>query len=750
MRKLPSFLLLLLLFPLLTWGAIIESMSFKGLVHLSNEVAIETIGLDAGDWLDEEQLDVGIKKLFEQGYFKDIAVYNEAGNITIVCIEKPIISHISVKGFKESDSDEQLTVLGLKKGQIFDQRSVDEAKKRILRELEKEGAIDSIVEVESEVLENGSISLTFLVNKGKKITITQLLLEGVNGLDRDKVYASIANKAEEFLGWIPGRSNGELKLPELKIDPMRLRDTYMQNGYLDAKVDTPLLRVNFNSYTAELAYRVEEGMQYSVDKVSFLGHEGIVDTQEVNKSIKLKSDEVFNIGLLREDMQAIQTLIANEGYAYAQVRPDLQKDPNGTVNVVYDIVAGEKVYIRDVIITGNTRTLDRVIRREVFLAPGDLYNMTDLKDSKSALGRTGYFKESTIEEKRVSANEMDLVVHVQEAPTGNIQVGGGYGTYGGLSFDASLSDRNIFGSGLNLALKLQGSQYQSEYSIGLTNPRIFDSTYSGSVNLYIRRFQLVDNYNTDTPVTQYVSNQAGATLSVGKRFTRTISGNVAYRYIDTAFTDYNSSLYTAEQTQPYEKSSLSASMTFNDTDDYYVPREGWNITNAIEVAGIGGSAKFVKDSLSVATYVGLNDWLKYDAVLRYKGNFRVIKDLGFVPLDEHFFMGGLGTVRGYLAFSLPAYDSSTSVRTFYATKMISNTLELSLPLLESARLRWALFIDYGYIGRDSFTQEGRGGYGAQLEWFSPMGPIALIFAQAFDNKVGDSLNGFEFSIGRAF
>lgn len=742
--------LVLLSFFTLTFlfSSTIKKVTFEGLIHLSSDVAKDIVGLEEGAFLDENTINSGILKLYKQGYFKDIAVYNDDGKIRFVCVEKPIISKVTVKGFKESDKDKREEILGLKKGEIFDLAKINQAKERILASLQADGAIDSVVEVETELQNNGSISVDFVVSEGKKITITSLILDGLHGLTKDQIQSNAANREVQSFGWFPGRNNGELKLPELKIDPLRMKDFYMQKGYLDAQVDTPLLRVNFNTYEAELSYQIHEGIQYVVGDVSFSGQKNIVTKSAISSHIHLIKGEVFNIKTLRDDMKAIQTLIADKGYAYAQVRPDLQKDEtNGIVTLRFDIVPGEKVYIRDVIISGNDRTLDRVIRREIYLAPGDLYNLSDLRDSKSGLGRTGFFKKSTIEEKRVSATQMDLIVKVQEAPTGNVQVGGGYGSYGGLSFDASLSDRNLFGSGLNMAIKLQQSLYQTQYSLALTNPRINDSDYSGSVNFFIRRFQLV---NQLTQATQYTSNQAGVTLSLGKRFTRTLSGNFAYKLIDSNFTDIDTTVITTQLAEPYVKSSVAASLVFNNTDDYYVPRKGVNISNSLEVAGLGGTAKFIKETMSFATYFGVKDLIDYDAVFRYKGNVRVIKDLGLVPLDEHFYMGGLGTVRGYLAYSLPSYTTSGTARTFNATKLITNSLELSIPLVKAARVRLAFFIDYGYIGKTSFRQEGRGGYGAQVEWFSPMGPIALVFANTIDEKPGDNPNFFEFSIGRPF
>lgn len=744
-----KYFLLFLLLLLNLMSTEIKSIQFKGLIHLSAEVASEIFAVKVGSELDEIAINEGIKKLFKQEYFKEISVEENGGDLVVIFKEKSVISAIKVFGFKESDSEKQAEIIQLKKGQLYDKKKVEAAKNRILAYLEQDGAIDSVVEVEVITLANDSVELDIYVNPGKEITITSLILEGASKIDPDKLTDIMANNEAQSFGWWFGRHNGELKLPELKIDPLRMADVYRQNGFLDIEVKPPLLRVDFNSYDAQLSYEINEGIQYKVDKVSFSGNGDIASDAVIEKLIHMKEGKIFDINVARKDMDRIKLQITSKGYAFAKVNPNLPRDKkNETVDVDYLIIPGEKVYIRDVMIVGNDRTLDRVIRRDVYLAPGDLYSGRDLEQSRNALKRTGAFTTATIEEKRVSMNEMDIIVHVKEAPTGNIQVGGGYGDYNGLSFDASVSDRNIFGSGINAGLNFKTSRFTKSYSINFSNPRLNDSDYSGSMSLYIREFELEDTYRTKS---------SGVSLSTGKRFTRTFSGSVGYNFASTSFPFISpDAALTQEQIQAYEKSSVTFGLRFDDTDDFYVPRKGVKLSNNIEVAGLGGEAKFFKDSISFAAFHGFRDSYDIDVVVRFKSQLRWIKDHGFVPLDQNFFMGGLGSVRGYDQYSFPTYvdddnNASTAlVRDFYAQKMLTNSLEFSFPLVDAAKLRLAFFADYGFLGENDFSQEERGGYGAQIEWFSPLGPIALIFARAFNNEEGDRLNSFEFSIGRPF
>ena len=293
----PLIMKLFLLFLLLTLNLFskeIKSLNFIGLHHLSSDVATTIFGLSKGSTLDEGAINEGLKKLFSQGYFDDISVSEEAGELTIECKEKAIISSIKVHGFKESDDEKREEILEIKKGQIFDKNKVDAAKQRILEYLEHDGAIDSAVEVEVTTLANGSVELEIFVNEGKEITITSLILNGAQKIDQEKLTDIMANNEAQSFGWWFGRHDGELKLPELKVDPLRMADVYRQNGFLDIEVKSPLLRVDFNTYDAQLSYEIQEGIQYKVNDIGFSGQGDIVSKKEIQSAIRIKK-QIFLI-----------------------------------------------------------------------------------------------------------------------------------------------------------------------------------------------------------------------------------------------------------------------------------------------------------------------------------------------------------------------------------------------------------------------------------------------------------------------
>jgi outer membrane protein insertion porin family len=744
----------LLLFTSTLFGQIIKTINYDGMVHLSKPVALRMLNFEVGDELNKEEIDNAIKKYFKQGYFNDIWVEVKGGDVTFFFKEKAIISKIELKGWKENDEDIKNSVIQIKKGSLYNEQTLLAAKKRIIEAISQEGKIDSVVEIKKEYLENGSIKVTFVVNEGEEIIIEKLQYSGVLGLDSDDFNSVIANKQHQFMGWFWGRNDGKMSLRDLDYDNLRIRDYYMQYGYLDAKVERPFVRVNFNHYTADMSYQITEGEPYTIRKVTINQTKDVVPNKLLKSIISLKEGEVFNIKSFREDSDKIKTLIADRSYAYVQVVPDLRKNKKDhTVEVVFKVNPGEKVKIRDVVISGNTRTLDRVIRRELYLGPGDSYSLTDLKDSRHALGRLGFFEGTTIEEKRVDNKSMDLVVKLKESPTGNIQLGGGYGSYGGLLVSIGVNDRNVWGSGINVGVKAEKSETTQSYSFNISNPRLDDSDFSGNFSIYHSLY----DYNDYSVITD------GISVGVGHRFSRYISGYLGYGYSknDYTFADtFDSTITDTFYLNPYTKSGVTVSVKWDNTDDYYLPREGFELSQSFEKTGVGAEANYLKSRTKFGKYIGLEKYIGFDAIFRYKARLNVVVDNGYIPLAENFYMGGIGSVRGYEAYSLsPGYLDATANNGYRLTggqKTFSNSLEMSLPLIPKAKMRIVLFADWGFIGDDSIDEISRGGYGAGLEWFSPVGPIQLMFAAPLNENAGnpdgikDRTSSFEFTMGQRF
>jgi len=372
----------------------VKQIKFDGLLHLSPSVAKEVAGIREGDEVDATKIDESVKNLYSQGYFKDVWVERKENGLLVYHFdEKPAISKVTINGYGSSDESKELqTAMGLKKGDLYDERRIEKAKEALISKAESEGYYDTVVEVSKKKI-NESYAITFDVNKGEKIKIKKTNFIGAKNVDKGDLQKDLANKEPGFWSWVPFLGESDARVDELSYDSMRAKEAYMKEGYIDAKVSKPLMRVDTSSYNAEISYLVEEGKQFRVGKVTLTQNVPGLDSAVLVSNFKLQKGKVFNIKKMRLDMEYLKAEVGNLGYAFAQVNPNFHKDEkSGLVDLQYQVVQGKKVTINDVIISGNDVTKDRVVRRYVYLAPGDKYNFTDLKESKSALGKNRIFR----------------------------------------------------------------------------------------------------------------------------------------------------------------------------------------------------------------------------------------------------------------------------------------------------------------------------------------------------------------------
>ncbi|KAB0620428.1 outer membrane protein assembly factor BamA [Aliarcobacter skirrowii CCUG 10374] len=728
---------------------VVKSIEYEGVSRLSQQSLNETVDIKAGDKLDEKKLNIALKKLFSFDYFDDIYIEDKNGDIKFVFKEKPSIAKVDIKGYKtrSEEKDAIIKLIKLNKGSMYSEKKIDEAKKTLLSILESEGFINSVVEVDIEKLNEESLSIIINVNKGDEIIIKDANYYGAKQLTQEEFNTVTANKEKQWASWWFGRSSGELKIDQLKYDSRRMNDLYFERGFLDAIVQEPYMSIDFASNQANMNFFITEGEPYTTSDIKIFIDSTIVDPEDLYKNLRLKKEKIFNIAQLRRDQEYIRTKVADKGYAYAEVLFDLKKDEiTHRVDVIFNVIPGKKVYINDVKISGNTRTLDRVIRRNVLLAPTELYSLTDINDSKNRLRRTGFFEDVILEEKRVSEDKMDLIVKVVEAPTGSLMLGGGYGSYDKFMINGSISDSNIFGSGLRLALSADLSSRSSVYDLSLSNPSINDSDYNGQISIYRKDYEIrKSRYDEDLKST-------GLSLGLGKEVVRNTYVGATYSldFIKESYTNYDSSVPEDKRFQDadYINSSITPYINFDNTNDYYFPTQGFRANASVEYAGVGGDSKYVKPSTIIRYYYSLEDLTELDWVIRLKTQARVLIDNGQINQGDSLYLGGPRTLRGYKSYAFPKNDDGYRQDPY--TKMWANSAEISFPLIKSAKMRWGAFYDYGMIGKDSFSEIKRAGTGILLEWISPMGPLQLIFSKPLMKEEGDDTSSFEFSFGATF
>lgn len=725
----------------------ISQIRYEGLSSISSVLADEITGIKVGDTLSVDKVDKAVRNLYAQGYFEDIYADFERGVLSFYFKQKPKVASVEIKGYGSEQEKETLySQLGIKKGDSYDETKLNRAKLVIKTILEYQGYYGTVVESDiKEVGNDGAYAITFNVNQGENIIIKNATYDGREKLKVKDLEELSANRARQFMGWMWGRNDGKLKLADLEYDGARVQDAYMRKGYLDASVSQAFVDANFSDYSANLYYKIKEGERYKVSGIKIILHVPVIEESELRKGLKIKKGEYFNIEDVRADVETIRQKIADLGYAFTRVSPDLDKDQdNAEVKVVYLIQVGQKVKIHDVIISGNSRTADRIIRRELLLAPGDTYKLTDLRESENALKRLGYFGKVKIEERRVSEDSMDLLVDVEETRTGELMFGLGYGSYDKLMVNASIRERNLFGTGQSGQLYADWSYRRQLVNLTLSNPRVLDSKYSASLSGFHSLY-----WNWD-----YREQTTGASITAGRLLTNTLRASLGYTISTTRVLDFYDSklegLYKQYLTMDNPlKSAISPSLYFDNTDDYYFPKNGAIISAYVEYAGLGGDEKYTKLYGKMALYYHLKSLFGIDLIARYKTQVGAIFEQGYVPITSKFYMGGISSVRGYQISSLTPRDPSGQIR-IGGNYMMTHSAELSYGILEKAQMRLALFADYGMIGVSSFNETTRASWGLAVEWISPMGPIVLVFPRPINPQPGDRTSTFEFTMGTRF
>ncbi|EAH5141932.1 outer membrane protein assembly factor BamA [Campylobacter jejuni] len=723
-------------------AATIKDIKFIGLNHLSNTSAINIAGLKIGEEINPAKINTAILNLYKQNYFENIAVENNNGILEIIVTEKPTIAKVTITGIASNDRKQVESILGIKRGTLLDEGNIKEAIERIKAYYEAKSYFDTIVEYKKKTLENtDGLELEFIVNRGENIIIDNVHLSGVKKFSYSDIEPAVVNKEKEFMGWMWGRNDGKLKVFELSNDSSRIADEYMKKGYLDVQVSSPYLKTYTDTYQANLTYFIKEGKPYKIKSIS-IENPLFDDKQNAQtvKDLRSSAGKTINIEDIRKDVKTIETQSADLGYAFVEVYPDIQKnDQTQEATVVFKVIPHDKVYIRNVIISGNSRTVDRVIRRELYITEGNLYNRTDLSESKNALKRTSYFDDVNIKEEKVDDTHIDLIVDVKEASTGAISGGIGYGSSDGILLNASLSDTNIFGSGIKSSVSVDKSDDTLSGRISLVNPRVLDSQYSLGGTLYSNDYEW-DNYS---------EKNYGFDITIGRQFARYYNVSLTYNLEQSDIYHLSPTLLrTGYELGKSIKSSITPAITFNDTDDYYLPRSGIIASTSLEYAGLGGDQEFISSSSKFNFYQGLQDYIGYDLIYRYKASFYKVWDEGYLPINQRIYLGGIRSIRGFESRTVsPKNQWGDEIG---GTIAFANSVELSFPLIDRIKLRGSVFFDYGMIGRKNLDEIKRMSTGIGIEWITPIGPLQLVFAKPLNDKKGDDTNSFEFNLGTRF
>ena len=729
----------------------IKKLEFKNVYKISPNKLYELIDTTTNTNINYKRINQDIKKLYKLQVFDDISVYSKNSTLQFIFKEKKTISKIEISGYKEKKDDLKLlySKIEISKGSLFDKERIVNSKNILLEELKKDGYINSVIEVDTKNVLGDNIEINFIVNKGSKIKLSKVNYYGIHKINEDDLSDIIANNNKDFFSWLFKNSSKELKINELLYDQARIRNLYLQKGYIDINVEVPFVTVDFNLDKAVLNFNIKEGSKYKINDIKIILDKPLINKKDLYDKLEININQTFNIDSINKDINFLKNSFINLGYSFARINHNVKKVDGNRVNIKYVIKTNQKVYINNVIISGNSRTTDYVIRRNIYLATGDLFNKKDIKDSKNKLQRTGFFESVDIKTVQENDNTIDLYINVKETTTGSLTLGGGYNKYDGFSINAGINDKNIFGSGKTLGIELDFAKNRDLYDLYLKNPSIYNSKYSGSINLYNKK----EGISYKSPDYTLIKEDLGLSLGMGNEIFRNTFTGINYKLESSKQTliddDNNDTNYYPSETKRNEKyiiSAISPYIKYDSTDAYFFPKNGIKASSSIEIAGLGGDLKYINSYSNYKYFYTLKDIIDYDITFINKSSIYFLIDTGYITQGKTLSLGGVNSLRGYesKAFS-PSGDSNSSA----FTKMLSTSLELSIPLTEK-KIRLNLFYDYGMIGINKINEIKRSTYGAALQIVSPVGPLQFIWARPINKRDSDDTSKFEFTIGQSF
>ncbi|RQW85884.1 MAG: outer membrane protein assembly factor BamA [Geobacter sp.] len=715
-----------------------------------------------GEPFSAEKTNEDVKSIFRIGIFQDVKVESiktdKGISLIFTVVEKPIVRAISFTGNKEIASDKLRDAIGLKANTVFSSGLLAKSVKKVKTLYADEGYY--LAEVDSSTIKSGKngIRVTLSVKEGDKVLIKKISFEGNKVFSPRKLRKQMETKEKWFLSWITG--SGAYKEEVLKNDVNRIADLYYNKGYVNVKVGEPQVTLLPDKSGLLVNIGITEGDQFRTGSIDFKGD--LLESKDVLQSkVKLKSGEIFSREVLRGDVFTLTDVYADKGYAFTNVSPLSKIDQEKkTVDITYDFEKGEKIYIERITISGNTKTRDKVIRREFKLAEGDLYNSTALKRTKQNLSNLGFFEEASIAPVKGSAsNKLNLNTEVKEKSTGQFSIGAGYSSSDGIIGQGSIQQSNFLGLGLKGTLSASLGGKTQLYNIGITDPFFLDTNWTLGF----------DVYRSERDYEDYTRRVTGGDIKAGYRLSDNLSTFWLYKYEVKSLFDFSSG-FLQNPALLNETSgtigSLYGSISLDKTDYRLDPSKGYAGTLSAEYAGLGGNQRF-------ARFIGQSSFyypLMWNTVLSLRGELGYMMRIGKeIPIDEKFYLGGISTLRGYSSRTVSptstSYLTSVDPVTGLATTTPSTVYlggikeavfnaEYVFPIIKDAGLKGVAFFDAGnsYGPGEQYFSKVLMSYGLGVRWYSPMGPLRLEYGIPVNPREGiDSASGkFEFSIGGFF
>ena len=759
-------------------------------IQISGNVRVEDDGIRlhvksrAGEVFDPATVEQDVKAIYKMGFFDDVqAELSPDGVLTYAVKEKPYIREVKIQGASQVSKDKIESALGVGARTILDRSKVAEGVDKVRKLYNEQGYVNAAIDHAVTVESNNQAIITLDINEGNRLLIKRVEFEGNKAFSEGELKGLIATKEEWIFSFITNR--GVLDRDMLTNDVAILSNYYNDNGYVEHKIDEPvILRARDG---LEVVFRISEGPQYRVGKVE-IGGELIQDGRQMLKSVKLTTGQIFRGSRLRDDVTSLTDMYSNKGFAFVQVDPITRVNATDKkVDVALVITKGPPVYFNRVLVAGNTKTRDKVVRRELLANEQELFSGAKITQSRNALQRTGYFEDVQLTTKKTDQSDtVDLMVDVKEGPTGTFQVGAGYSSGDGFLFNTNVSEKNLLGRGQGVTGNFSIGSRRQDYILNFTEPYFRDTKASLGFALFnttreyedFNEHKLGFGVNTSYPLNDFrmpffgrSEKEKGSDVLASNTATSMwdyMRAGVAY---DLTREDINGVSSSAPESIKSEAgqsltSAVTPGITYDSRDHFFAPTEGTKSAFAVKMAGLGGDSRFIKSDVSGRWHYPLlkdPNWggsyvLALGGSLGYGiGYGQDSNGKHDLPLFERYFLGGINSVRGFQERSIAPRAPSgcdgngqncTSTEVIGGDKAVVVNTELLFPIMESYGVRGVAFFDMGNAFSDSLNfGDFRRSVGAGVRWMSPFGPLRVELGFPINKKPHDETSVLGFSIG---
>ena len=743
-------------------GQRINSIAIQGNKRIEIPAIRSRLTLKEGETFTAERIRQQIRVLYQMGYFEDVRVETEpkAGGVAVIFIvtEKPFVTEILFDG-NDNLKDEKLTEkLTVRPQSFLDQQQIKDSVERLRQLYEDEGYFSARLMPIVKSLGGERKSLTFFIEEGPKARIKTVVFDVANAVPAKKLKKLLVTREYFWLtSWYD--DSGVYKKEELDNDVERIRQKYFDEGYLEVKLGKPVVDLSADKKWFTVRFPIDEGPQFRFSRIGYKG-QTIFSEAELRSGSKLKEGGVVRMDEVRDDITRATDLYGSKGFAFSDINPLIQPDPETkTAMVTFEVKEGALIRVRNINISGNDKTRDKVIRRELRVNEAELIDTAAMKLSFKRLNNMNYFETVEIVPKQIDPSTVDLDVKVKEKSTGTFSVGGGFSSLDKLGLVADVTEGNLFGRGQLLKVRGQLGQRRTSGVVTFREPYLFDEAISAQVDVFARQ----------TFYTSYFERRQGADLVFSKWFSEKLSGSATYLYEKLEYSnDLSGQLFLGggnvtntpvDQLPLLVQQQLGTSTTsavilggaFDTRDVYVDPKEGGRHSLNVEFAGgpLGASNDFYKLQGDTAWYFPAA-WGTVLSPRARAGYVHAYEAGSQVPVGDRFFVGGIQTMRGFQFGRAGPVASDQSP--LGGPKQLIFNFDYIFPVVTELKVKGVLFFDYGkgFEDGEAWGLNLRKSAGLEGRWISPFGPLRVAYGFNLSPRSGERQGVFEFAVGSAF